>query len=62
MKPRIRTILKTVFRTGITLKGIDGVLEIVGGVLLWIVHPSAMNALLRVLSQHDLSRLSLIHI
>jgi uncharacterized membrane protein len=56
MKPRIRTILKTVFRTGITLKGIDGALEIVGGVLLWIVRPSATNALLRVLSQHDLSR------
>jgi uncharacterized membrane protein len=56
MKPRIRTILKTVFRTGITLKGIDGLLEILGGVLLWFIHPSAMNALLRVLSQHDLSR------
>jgi uncharacterized membrane protein len=56
MKRRIRTILKTVFQTGITLKGIDGALEILGGVLLWIVRPSAMNAFLRVLSQHDLSR------
>jgi uncharacterized membrane protein len=56
MKPRIRTILNTSFQTGITLKGIDGVLEIVGGVLLWIVRPAAMNAFIRVLSQHDLSR------
>ena len=56
MKPRIRTILKTSFQTGITLKGIDGVLEIVGGVLLWIVRPAAMNAFIRVLSLHDLSR------
>jgi uncharacterized membrane protein len=56
VKPRIRTILKTSFQTGITLKGIDGVLEIVGGVLLWIVRPAAMNAFIRVLSQHDLSR------
>ena len=56
MKPRTRTILRTTFRTGITLKGIDGLLETIGGVLLWLIPPSAMNALVRVLSQHELSR------
>ena len=33
MKPRTQTILRDTFRTGITLKGIDGVLETIGGVL-----------------------------
>jgi uncharacterized membrane protein len=55
MKPQTRTILKNTFRTGITLKGIDGVLETIGGALLWLIHPSAMNAIVRVLSQHELS-------
>ena len=56
MKPRSRTILKTTFRTGITLKGIDGLLETIGGLLLWLVPPSAMNAMVKVLCQHELSR------
>ena len=56
MKPRTRIILKNTFRTGITLKGIDGVLETIGGVLLWLIHPSAMNAIVRVFCQHELSR------
>jgi uncharacterized membrane protein len=55
MKPRTRTILKKTFRTGITLKGIDGVLEIIGGTSLWLIHPSAMSAIVRVLFQHELS-------
>jgi uncharacterized membrane protein len=56
MKPRTRIILKSTFRTGITLKGIDGVLETIGGALLWLIPPSAMNAIVRVCSQHELSR------
>jgi len=55
MKPRTRIILKNTFRTGITLKGIDGVLETIGGALLWLIHPSALSAIVRVLSQHELS-------
>jgi len=56
MKPRTQTILRDTFRTGITLKGIDGVLETIGGVLLWFIPPSAMNSMVRFLSQHELSR------
>ena len=55
MKLRTRIILKNAFKTGITLKGIDGVLETIGGLLLWLIHPSAMNAIVRVLTQHELS-------
>jgi uncharacterized membrane protein len=56
MTPRTRTIIKHTFRTGITLKGIDGVLETIGGLLLWLIHPSALNAIVRALTQHELSR------
>jgi uncharacterized membrane protein len=56
MTPRTRTIIKNTFRTGITLKGIDGLLETIGGLLLWLIHPSAMNAIVRILTQHELSR------
>jgi uncharacterized membrane protein len=55
MKQRARTILKSTFRTGITLKGIDGILETIGGALLWFIRPSEMNALIRFVSQHELS-------
>lgn len=55
MKPRIRTTLDNVFRAGITLKGIDGLLETVGGLLLLLIHPSALNPIVRALTQHELS-------
>jgi uncharacterized membrane protein len=56
MKPRTWTILNGAFQTGITVKGIDGVLEVLGGMLLWLIHPSAMNAIVRAFTQHALSR------
>lgn len=51
-----KQILHDAFRTGITAKGIDGLLEMLGGVLIWFVKPRAMGHLLRVLSLHELSR------
>ena len=56
MKPLNRTILKSTFRNGITLKGIDGVLETFGGVLFWLFPPSKLNSIVVTLSQHELSR------
>jgi len=52
----VRNLLRNVFRAGITMKGVDGLLEITGGVLLWFVKPRAMGGALRALSLHDLSR------
>jgi len=52
----LRDLLRDVFRAGITMKGIDGLLEIIGGVLLWFVKPRAMGGALRALSLHELSR------
>jgi uncharacterized membrane protein len=51
-----KSILRGTFRAGITMKGIDGLLEALGGVLLWFIKPSAMSATLQVLCQHELSR------
>lgn len=42
------------FRIGIWLKGIDGILELIGGVLFLIVSPQALNHYVIVLTQHDL--------
>jgi uncharacterized membrane protein len=56
MKPLNRTILKSTFRTGITLKGIDGALETIGGVLFLLFPASKVNAIVAILSQQELSR------
>lgn len=49
-------ILHETFRAGILMKGIDGLLEMTGGTLLWFIKPSAMSAFIQVLCQHELSR------
>lgn len=48
------TALDRVFRVSLTLKGLDGVLELIGGVLLLVVSPSQIGALGRLLTQHEL--------
>ena len=48
--------LRASFRTGITLKGLDGLLEAVGGVLLWFIKPEALGSTLQAIFQHELLR------
>ncbi len=43
------------FDASIIAKGIDGVLEIVGGVLLFLIAPAQLSHIARVLTQHELS-------
>jgi uncharacterized membrane protein len=50
------SVLKASFRTGITLKGIDGLLEAVGGVLLWFIKPERLGTTLQEIFQHELLR------
>ncbi|MDR3720179.1 MAG: DUF2127 domain-containing protein [Candidatus Acidoferrales bacterium] len=50
------SFLKASFRTAITVKGIDGLLEAVGGVLLWFVKPESLGGSLQGIFQHELSR------
>lgn len=43
------------FNLGVIAKGIDGALEIVGGVLLFFISPDRISAIIRALTQHELS-------
>jgi uncharacterized membrane protein len=48
--------LRASFRTGITIKGIDGILEAIGGVLLWFIKPEQLGSTLQEIFEHELLR------
>jgi len=48
-------LLDRAFAAGIIPKGLDGVLEVVGGVLLLVVSPTTIDQVSRALTQHELS-------
>ena len=48
------SLLDQSFRAGIAIKGFDGLLECIGGVLIWFVKPSSLNEFFRVAVLHDL--------
>ena len=52
---RPRDWLDHVFEIGVVLKGIDGLLEVVGGVLLLLVARAEVSGLVHALTQHELS-------
>jgi uncharacterized membrane protein len=52
---KARGALDRIFEIGIILKGLDGVLETIGGLLLLVVTPATINSLLSRLTQHELS-------
>jgi uncharacterized membrane protein len=52
---RSKDLLDRTFEIGIILKGLDGLLEVIGGVLLLIVSPAAINRIVVALTQHELS-------
>jgi uncharacterized membrane protein len=47
--------LDKTFKIGLVLKGLDGVLEVVGGILLLFLSPTTIAHLVRVLTAHELS-------
>jgi uncharacterized membrane protein len=47
--------LDRVFEVGIVLKGLDGLLELIGGVLLLLITPADINGIVWALTQHELS-------
>jgi uncharacterized membrane protein len=53
-KPLSPALDKT-FRIGLVLKGLDGVLEVAGGILLLFLSPDAIQHLVRALTAHELS-------
>src|ERR1700723_3698820 len=52
----LKSLLRGTFRAGVSMKGIDGLLEAIGGVLLWFIKPSEMSWTIQTLCQHELSR------
>lgn len=48
------TWISRIFRVSVTLKGIDGLFEIIGGLLLLLVPVGSINSVVRVLTQHEL--------
>src|SRR5215472_15155569 len=46
--------LDTTFKIGLVLKGLDGILEVAGGILLLFLSPHAIQHLVRALTAHEL--------
>lgn len=55
-KPAESTLLDRTFRVSLILKGLDGVLELVGGILLLVITPEQIGDLVRFLTQHELAQ------
>jgi uncharacterized membrane protein len=43
------------FRWGVIVKGVDGALEVVGGIVALVIDPQTLSAAVRVLTSHELS-------
>lgn len=52
---RREKLIHLLFDVGVIAKGIDGVLEIIGGALLFAVNPAQLNHIVRLLTQHELN-------
>jgi len=52
---RATSRLDKVFEVGVVLKGLDGLLEITGGILLLLIKPEYLNQLATTLTQHELA-------
>ena len=48
-------VLDTTFRVGLIVKLVDGILELVGGVLLLVISPQRIGEAVRFLTQHELA-------
>jgi len=54
--PGVSKALDRTFKIGLVLKGADGVLQIIGGVLLLVLSPSSINRIAQSLTAHELSQ------
>ena len=54
---RPRDLLDQAFEVGIILKGLDGALEVIGGLLLLVVSPATIDRVVTSLTQHELSEI-----
>lgn len=51
-----KDLLDRTFEVAISLKGLDGVLEVIGGLILLLVTPATINRIVAALTQHELSQ------
>ncbi|MGA8221742.1 MAG: DUF2127 domain-containing protein [Candidatus Acidiferrales bacterium] len=56
MEPRRKSLLERIFHAGITLKGLGGVTEMVGGIMLWFIKPASMSRMVQFLFLEELAR------
>ncbi len=49
-------ITHTLFKISIIAKGVDGVLETIGGILLFFISPKQIHAIIQRITQHELSK------
>ena len=54
--PPLSPALDKTFKIGLVLKGLDGILEVAGGILLVFLSPHAIEHLARTLTAHELSQ------
>jgi len=47
--------LDDTFKVSVIIKGVDGALEIIGGMILLVVSPATLDHIVRSLTQHELS-------
>jgi uncharacterized membrane protein len=52
---RPSSLLDRTFEIGIILKGLDGLVELIGGVLLLVITPTTINRLITVYTQREIS-------
>ena len=55
MKAMQRRTLHRLFRLGVAVKGLDGALELLGGLIFMIVDPRTLNAVVLFLTAHEIS-------
>ena len=48
-------LLDTAFNISVILKGLDGLIQLIGGVLLLLIKPELINKIIIALTQHELS-------
>jgi uncharacterized membrane protein len=55
-QPGVSRRLDDTFKISVILKGVDGALETIGGLILLFIRPATLTQLARTLTQHELSQ------
>jgi uncharacterized membrane protein len=56
MENNQKSLVHKTFEVGILLKGINGVLETIGGILLLFIHPQTINHMVATITENELSQ------